>query len=100
MYPISIKILEKTKMNIEWSDKSISSIPLTTLRKYCPCAVCSADREKQSKYYIPLLYGEQIKIVKINSVGNYAIEIVWADGHNTGIYEYPFLKKLSESTSG
>ncbi|MGB5849681.1 MAG: gamma-butyrobetaine hydroxylase-like domain-containing protein [Ignavibacteriaceae bacterium] len=31
----------------------------------------------------------------IEAVGSYAIQINWQDGHNTGIYEYPFLKNLA-----
>ena len=54
------------------------------------------NREKQSKTYIPLLMENQDKVAKINQVGSYAISIAWKDGHNTGIYEYPFLKKLAD----
>jgi DUF971 family protein len=38
----------------------------------------------------------QFKVASINQVGSYAISIAWKDGHSTGIYEYPFLKKLAD----
>ncbi|MHB8580531.1 MAG: gamma-butyrobetaine hydroxylase-like domain-containing protein [Ignavibacteriaceae bacterium] len=38
----------------------------------------------------------QSTISSIKEIGNYAISISWKDGHNTGIYEFPFLKNLSE----
>ena len=29
-------------------------------------------------------------------VGNYAIQFTWSDGHNTGIFDFRFLRSLSE----
>jgi DUF971 family protein len=97
MSPAEIKIESQTRMIIKWNDSTVATIPLVKLRKYCPCAVCSTERESQSKSYIPLFDSNQIKISKISSIGKYAIGIVWSDGHNTGIYEFPFLKSLSEN---
>lgn len=97
MSPSEIKIESQTRMIIKWNDSTVATIPLVKLRKFCPCAVCNAEREKQSKSYISLFDSNQIRISKINSIGKYAIGIVWGDGHNTGIYEFAFLKNLSEN---
>jgi DUF971 family protein len=32
--------------------------------------------------------------VNIASVGGYAIQPVWADGHDTGIYSFEYLRML------
>ena len=29
--------------------------------------------------------------------GRYALRIVWADGHDTGIYDFPLLRRLSDA---
>jgi DUF971 family protein len=34
--------------------------------------------------------------MKIDPVGNYAIQIGWSDGHNSGIYSFRYLKELEE----
>jgi DUF971 family protein len=34
------------------------------------------------------------KIKSIDTVGDYAIQIIWKDGHNTGIYSWEYLKIL------
>lgn len=91
-----VKVVNQQKLFLKWDDNSESFITLDKLRKFCPCASCAAERENQSKSYIPLLYGEQIQIKNISSVGKYAISIHWADDHNTGIFEYSFLKNLSK----
>jgi len=97
MKPLSIKVLENKNLHIEWDDGVDSSIELKTLRKLCPCASCSEQRINQSDSYIPLYFEDQIKLVEIFEVGNYAIGIKWKDGHNTGIYEFPLLRKISQA---
>jgi DUF971 family protein len=32
----------------------------------------------------------------INKVGNYAINPVWEDGHDTGIYDWEYLREIAE----
>lgn len=95
MVPIKIEVVNKTEMHLIWNDNSETTISLEKLRKFCPCATCMTARENQNKTFIPLYYSDQIAIAKITKVGNYAINISWQDGHNTGIYEYAFLKNLS-----
>jgi DUF971 family protein len=96
MVPVQIKIFEKKNLNLKWDDGSESIIEIQKLRKFCPCAICVTEREEHGKYYIPIVTEEQTRIKNIQQVGSYAIGITWKDGHNTGIYEYNFLKKLSE----
>ncbi|MFZ0454708.1 MAG: DUF971 domain-containing protein [Ignavibacteriaceae bacterium] len=96
MVPVQIKIAEKKNLKIKWDDDSESLIEIKKLRRFCPCATCASEREEQGKYYIPLISEDQTSIKNIEQVGNYAIGITWKDGHNTGIYEYGFLRKLSE----
>lgn len=97
LFPKQIKLSEqKDKLFISWSNNSSYSIPLLKLRKFCPCATCLTEKENQSKTFIPIFAENQISVKSINQVGNYAISITWQDGHNTGIYEFPFLKMLCE----
>ncbi len=98
MQPEKIKILENKYLWIKWSDDTESKISLQKMRTMCPCATCLAERDNQSKNYIPLLLSSQITVSGIEAVGSYEIQIIWQDGHNTGIYEYPFLKNLAADT--
>jgi len=99
MHPTKIKLIEKKKLLITWDDGNESILELRELRKRCPCATCLAERDKQSKMYIPLFAENQVSVKSINQVGNYAVQITWSDGHNTGIYEYNYLKRFSEKTT-
>lgn len=94
MHPKKIKLVDGFDLNILWEDGVEESISLKELRKRCPCATCLSEREKQGKYYIPLFAENQVRVKSINQVGNYAIQIRWQDGHDTGIYEYKFLRNF------
>ncbi len=96
MRPSKIRLIAKKRLLIVWDDGSESVLELRELRKRCPCATCLAERDKQSKMYIPLFAENQVTVKSIIQVGNYAVQITWNDGHNTGIYEYNFLKRFSE----
>ncbi len=96
MKPVQIKIIDKKNLYVKWDDGNESVISLEDLRKFCPCATCIAERDKQSKSFIPILNRNQTTVSNISQVGSYAIGITWKDGHNTGIYEYTFLKKLAD----
>lgn len=95
MLPVSIKVIE-SKLKIVWDDKSESVIKLANLRRFCPCALCDKEKSGQSSSYIPIYSAEELSIKSIKPLGNYAIGISWADEHNTGIYDYNYLIKLSE----
>jgi DUF971 family protein len=84
MQPTTIRVLESKFLWIKWLDETESKIGLQKLRELCPCAT-----------YIPLIQKNQVTLDELEVVGNYAIKIKWHDGHNTGIYEYTFLKKLA-----
>ncbi len=99
MYPLKIKLIEKKTLLIIWYDGKEYKLNLKELRKRCPCATCMAERDKQGKMYIPLFAENQVTVKSIEQVGNYAVQIVWNDGHNTGIYEYKFLKDFSEKSA-
>ena len=97
MYPVLIKVDNKKDLYLKWNDGTDSRISLEKLRKKCPCATCITQREKQSLNYISILNENQKKIENVKQVGSYAISVTWKDGHNTGIYEYTYLKQLAQN---
>lgn len=97
MKPKQIKILDKDKLFLKWNDDSSTTITLKYLRDECPCANCKGEtilfktfRPPQPSIFSPEMY----KIKNIEVVGDYAIQIWWKDGHNTGIYSWDYLKTL------
>ncbi len=40
---------------------------------------------------------ESVTITAIEPVGNYAVKLIFSDGHNTGIYDWNYLYDLGEN---
>ena len=94
MTPSEIKV-ENSILKLRWGGDSASEIPLAKLRRNCPCAFCAKERSEHSEFYIPLYNDIQLKVSQMSPVGSYALNIIWSDGHNSGIYEYDFLRELA-----
>ncbi|MCH6575187.1 MAG: DUF971 domain-containing protein [Bacteroidetes bacterium] len=103
MIPVQIKIVDKEKLFIKWDDDSESGISLKYLRDECPCAGCKGEtillktfRPPSHPIDLPGMY----EIKNIETVGEYAIQITWKDGHNTGIYSWDYLKDIEKGQDG
>lgn len=86
------------KLVIEWNEGEISEINLTDLRDKCPCVHCAGESVIFSSYIpikSPFKAAGFYEIESIEPVGNYAIQIIWKDKHNTGIYSWEYLKQIS-----
>lgn len=79
---------------IRWDNGEERIISFANLRRNCPCALCLVEREKENPGYIPIFNGDQVTIEDINLTGDYGINIIWRDKHNSGIYEYELLRNI------
>jgi ATP-binding protein involved in chromosome partitioning len=86
---------EARELRILWTDGSESAYPYDFLRNHCPCALC-VDEWTGKRRSLILLLPSNFRPMKIDPVGNYAIQIGWSDGHNSGIYSFRYLKELEE----
>ena len=89
-------------LHIDWADGTSSHLPLAFLRKHCPCAACRTEKEQQSRTLLPILKSApaaSIDATGAHLVGNYALQIEWSDGHNTGIYDFRYLRHLASDAS-
>jgi len=100
MIPKQIKILEKTKLQISWEDDSRTVINFHYLRDECPCAGCKGETIL-FKTYRPAKPAannpNKYELKNIQAVGNYAVQLTWGDGHNTGIYTWDYLLELDKT---
>jgi DUF971 family protein len=70
------------------------------LRDNCPCAGCQGESVLLHKYEPvnkPELKSESYELHNAVIVGNYAIKLIWKDGHDTGIYTWEHLMNLINS---
>lgn len=99
MRPVDIQVIGE-ELAIKWADQSESFIPLQKLRRACPCAGCKGEMDVMGNVYKgperPLL-PQSFQLRRIDSVGGYAIQPVWADGHSTGLYSFEYLKAVASA---
>ena len=93
--PKNIKQIDPTKLGITWTDGHESIYGVRHLRESCPCANC-IDEWTGEKRLDPNSIPDNICPTKLHSVGLYAIQFSWTDGHDTGLYSHDLMRKLCQ----
>lgn len=86
------------ELAIKWPGGGESFILLENLRRACPCAGCQGETDIMGNLYknpAAKLTPAAFQLVRLIRVGGYAIQPVWADGHNTGIFSFEYLRRLA-----
>lgn len=87
-------------LEIDWDDGHQSRYRLADLRAACPCAECRtgdssrSETSPQDPLAIPVLPARSNELAKLEPVGNYALQMIWKDGHRFGIYPWDYLRRL------
>jgi DUF971 family protein len=90
------------ELAIKWLDGGESFISLEKLRRSCPCAGCQGETDIMGNIYKnpeQKLSPTAFELKQIISVGGYAIQPMWADGHATGIFSFDYLLRISRENS-
>lgn len=95
--PTQIIEESKSRVSIKWSDNIESSYTAVNLRRSCPCAACVHEWTGQ-KILKDDNIREDLSFAHISIVGRYALNFHFSDGHDTGIFSFNFLRKLSDGT--
>lgn len=110
--PEHIAVAKSKGIEIDWKDGHHSSYGVDYLRDWCPCATCTGahgtePRRKTASAPTAAgpfqMYKPRERMVSIETVGNYALRIVWVDGHGSGIYSFDHLRTIcacAECTAG
>ena len=93
--PVSINLHKKSRiLEISFDDGSCFELSCEYLRVYSP----SADVKGHGPGQAVLQTGkENVAIEEIEPVGNYAIKPHFDDGHQTGIYSWPYLYDMGKN---
>ena len=88
--PTRIEKQSPSEMRIEWSTGERHIIPFAELRFQCPCAAC-VDENTGVRTLKRENVRPDVRPTGVQTVGRYAVQISWSDGHATGIYHYDTL---------
>jgi len=100
MRPLDIQQIGE-ELAIKWDDGAETFISLEALRRRCPCAGCKGEVDIMGNVYKNPdrpLPAKAFQLVRIVTVGGYAVQPVWADGHSTGLYAFDYLRRVGEAS--
>jgi len=85
------------ELALSFADGFEAYLPLPMLRRACPCAACQGEPDALGRVIRPRVeHGPSAyELQKFETIGGYAIQLFWGDGHSTGIYSYTYLQKLA-----
>lgn len=93
--PTQIEQHDARTLSIAWADGKTSLLDVRALRLACGCARC-VDEWSGAALLSPDSVPADVAPRGIHSVGRYAIQIDWSDGHDTGIYPFARLRQLAD----
>jgi DUF971 family protein len=98
--PTGIEKTAQCRLRITWSDGEVREYSYGELRKACPCATCREKRKAESirpKSALNVLSTNEavpLEVTQMKPVGNYAYNIVFSDGHSSGLFTMELLREL------
>ena len=98
MRPIDLQVIGE-ELAVKWDDGSESFIRLETLRRHCPCAGCRGEVDIMGNLHKnpdPVLSPRAFVLRRVAPVGGYALQPVWDDGHDTGLYTFDYVRRIAD----
>jgi DUF971 family protein len=92
--PVEIKLRRaENVLTISFDDGTTATLPAEYLRVESP----SAEVQGHSPDQRQLVPGKRhVAITGIEPTGNYAIRLIFSDGHDTGIFSWDYLHRLGQ----
>ena len=91
-WPVEIRVRRAEKaLEVDFDDGSSFRYPAELLRVESPSAEVQGHSAAQK---VTLAGKRDVGIAELEQVGNYAVRVIFDDGHSTGIYSWPYLYRL------
>ena len=85
---------DKRVLAVTFDDGRGFALPAELLRVLSPSAEVQGHSEAQR---VTVAGKKNVSIVRLEPVGNYAVRIVFDDGHDTGLFVWGYLRELGEN---
>lgn len=97
--PTRIGRRDSKQIVLDWADGHSTVYSAAELRRQCPCAHCVHELTGEA-LLDPASVPDELTQSDVRLVGNYAIAVQFSDGHNTGIYSFPYLRANDPTDPG
>ena len=92
--PTDIRLHQRSrKLEIAFDDGQSFELPCEYLRVYSPSAEVRGHSPSQAVLQVGK---ENVNVTAIEPMGNYAVKLVFDDGHDTGLYTWAYLRELGD----
>jgi DUF971 family protein len=85
---------DKRVLSVAFDDGKSFALPAELLRVLSPSAEVQGHSPEQR---VTVAGKKNVSILRLEPVGNYAVRIVFDDGHDTGLYVWDYLRELGEN---
>jgi DUF971 family protein len=85
---------DKRVLSVTFDDGRSFALPAELLRVLSPSAEVQGHSPEQR---VTVGGKKNVSIVRLEPVGNYAVRIVFDDGHDTGLFVWAYLRELGEN---
>lgn len=90
--PVEIRLRRKSRrLLVRFDDESCFDLPFEYLRVYSPSAEVKGHGPGQE---VLQTGKEDVRVTAIEPIGHYAVQLVFDDGHDTGLYTWAYLYEL------
>lgn len=91
-HPIEIKLRRQSRvLEVAFDDGRRFELPFEYLRVYSPSAEVKGHGPGQE---VLQFAKENVQVKQVEPIGQYAIRLIFDDGHDTGLYTWKFLYEL------
>ncbi|MDA8381975.1 MAG: DUF971 domain-containing protein [Betaproteobacteria bacterium] len=91
-YPTEIKLHQQSRqLEMAFSDGAKFLLPCEFLRVYSPSAEVRGHGPGEEVLQVGK---KDVGITQIDPVGNYAVQLTFSDGHDSGLYSWDYLYEL------
>lgn len=96
--PTSLRLRRTSRqLSVKFPDAEYE-LPYEYLRVFSPSAEVRGHGGTEDGLPKILVIGkEDVDVKKIEPVGNYAVRLIFDDGHDSGIYSWPVLRELGNN---
>ncbi|MDB6085443.1 MAG: 1-(5-phosphoribosyl)-5-[(5-phosphoribosylamino)methylideneamino] imidazole-4-carboxamide isomerase [Gammaproteobacteria bacterium] len=93
--PLEIKIRTESRiLDVRFDDGSRYEMPFEYLRVFSPSAEVKGHGGGEGTLQTGK---ENVRVTAVEPIGNYAVRLVFDDGHNTGLYSWSLLHQLGSN---
>lgn len=85
-------------LELTWDDGFTAQTPYRHIRGECPCASCKNEWTGE-RILDPATIRADLQLESMEPIGNYAVRLIWNDGHSSGLYTWDTLRRLAGDES-